>query len=437
MIMALSMSGPVSAGSAPAYGTVKPFNLGLQALMAKSGVTDLYLNVTSRDNAVAVPSSLNKIQLKSYQSDGKLAYTRNLMNTSSPGGQAAVPLTDVTRYQPLKTQVNVKTSQTVNEEILEATTKVLYRPDLTVDKISAPSEAYTNAAFPVNVTVKELNGDIGATSTVRILNGAATLDTVGSLNVPAGSSAGAAFMLTLSTPGTYTLTVDIGNVVPGDYDYANNQATFTVTVVNPNKPVSYYSYYNQGTYSSNYDRTDWSGGLIESYRNSGRFENFYVGAFTSDAFTPAGTLDVTLKSETGATKSLHLTGISNNSWQYFPDSNSYIWTSSSPGWGTSFNLYSDSGQWTYSSNWYGYFSTSSSTYGLPIMGAQQTVSVLLDMPSTDGTHYGGNYAINLNHYPYSWDYQYNDWWYWWWGGQIHEWGFNDQYSGWSSGTTSW
>lgn len=438
----LTVSGLATAApspSAPANGTVKPFGLGATALQDKSGLTDLYLGVTSNNAGYPVPQSLQKVQLKSYKPDGKLAYTKNFQNTPAPGGRADIQLTDVTRYQPLKTQVNVKTAQTVNEEILEAQAMVLLRPDLTVEHVSAPAEVYPNTAFPVNVLIKELNGDVGATSTVRILNGATVLDSVANVNTAAGSNAAMALALNLATEGTYTLTVRIGDVVPGDYDTTNNEATFTVKVVQPYKTVQYSSYYDSWERSYNYDRTYWYGGAGDSYHQEEAYESFSVWTSTPDQYDLAGTLTLKLTSETGATTDLSLTGLTVG-FQYRPEINGYVQIYQGP-WGTQLNLWSYSGRWMYSQNWYDWYGSGGYSYGysygMPILGARQQLSVLIDLPSTNSTHYGGNYTLSLQGWNNTWDYQYYDWWDWWYGGWTHYWG-TDAYSyGYGGGTTSW
>lgn len=84
-------------------GAIDPFELGLQALQAKDGITDLYINVTPQLCDYTTPVSLKKVQLKSYDLDAELAYTRNFNGgVTSPNGQAIIALDDVMRYQPLR-----------------------------------------------------------------------------------------------------------------------------------------------------------------------------------------------------------------------------------------------------------------------------------------------------------------------------------------------
>jgi hypothetical protein len=212
MAMTLLLSFTSIAG-ATGNGTVDPYALGLQALQAKDGTTDLYVNVTPQLSGYTAPDSLKKVQLKSYDLNGKLVYTRNYNGgVASPNGQADIILNDVKRYQPLNTEVLVQNVQTKDTKVLCAETKVLFRPDLTVDKITSPAKVHKNESFAVSSIIKELNGDVGAKATIQILNGTNVLDTADGVLVNAGAQQMANFMLKLTEVGTYTLTAKISNV---------------------------------------------------------------------------------------------------------------------------------------------------------------------------------------------------------------------------------
>lgn len=231
-----------SVAEAAGNGTADPYVIGLQALQAKDGMTDLYVNVTPKLDGYTAPNVLKKVQLKSYDLNGKLAYTRNYNgDVASPNGQADIKLNDVKRYQTLHTEVLVQNGQTKDTKVLREETKVLFRPDLTVDQITAPVQVHKNESFAVNTNIKELNSDIGATATVQILNGTTVLDTANGVLVNAGAQQFTNYMISLPEVGTYTLTVKVSDVAPGDFDDSNNEKTFTVEVVDDNKPVSYWS----------------------------------------------------------------------------------------------------------------------------------------------------------------------------------------------------
>lgn len=433
MAFALVLSFTSVAGAAGS-GTVDPYAIGLQALQAKDGITDLYVNITPKLDGYTAPNVLKKVQLKSYDLNGKLAYTRNYNgDVASPNGQADIKLNDVKRYQPLHTEVLVQNGQTKDTKVLREETKVLFRPDLTVDQITAPVQVHKNESFAVNTNIKELNGDIGATATVQILNGTTVLDTANGVLVNAGTQQFANYMISLPEVGTYTLTVKVSDVTPGDFDYSNNEKTFTVEVVDDNKPVSYWSSYTYNKdYSWNYDN------YYETYHQSESYENFSVSTWTPDKVDPAS-FKLKLTSETGNTIEAKLPDI----YQYYnwgdtyyfsgydQNTNTNIWGYSTP-WGTQTYVGHYAGYYSY--NWQSYWGSGSYSYDYgQTLKAESSVAVNLDLLSTNGTHYGGNYSISLTPYSDSWDY-WSGWWYWY---NTHYWGHNTYYSGWSSGVTAW
>lgn len=431
--LVLSLTGIATAegGKGNAYGTAQPFSLSLQALLGKDGTTDLYVNL-SPSAGYAAPNTLNKVQLKSFTEDGTLVYTKNLLGVASPAGRANIKLQDLKRMQPLQTQVNVKTAQTQDEKVLKAATKVLLRPDLAVGTVTAPAKAFTNVPFSVNVPVQEKNGDVGASTNVRIKNGATVLDHADALQVEPGASKSLAFALKFAEPGTYTLTVAADDVSLGDYDPGNNTTTFTVEVVTPNQPMQFYAtyQYEHSSYNSDY-AYPW--GETESYRNEYAGENFSLWAYTPDQISLNGQYTVKLTADNGRNMTITLS----DGYSYDPATNAYGWLGATP-WGTYVTLNTYAGHWTYSynfSSWWNY--AYSESWGVELR-AEHAVAGVFDIPAANGTHYGGNFSVNLTGYDYSWDYSWTDWWYWYYGGaQIHEWGSYARAWGWNQGTTTW
>jgi hypothetical protein len=433
MAFALMLAFTSVAGAA-GNGTVDPYSLGLQALQAKDGITDLYVNVKPTLDGYSAPNSFKKVQLKSYDVNGKLAYTRNYNgDVAAPNGQADIKLDDVKRYQPLNTEVLVQNGQTKDTKVLRAETKVQFRPDLAVDKITSPAKVHKNESFAVSSIINELNGDVGAKATIQILNGTNALDTAEGVLVNAGAQQMANFMLKLSEVGTYTLTAKISNVTPGDYDDSNNEKTFTVEVIDDNKSVSYwsdYTYYKD--YNYNYESS------YDNSHQSGSYEYFSVGTWTPDKVDPAS-FKLTLTSETGNKVEAKLPDLYKYSnwgdysqfYGYDQNTNTNIWGYSTP-WGT--QTYAGHYAGHYSYNWQSYWGSGAYSYDYgQLLKAEKSVDVNLDLLSANGTHYGGNYSIALTPYSASWDY-WSDWWYWY---NYHYWGNYTYYSGYNSGVTTW
>lgn len=82
LFLLLFFAGTVSAVPAN-EGTTNSYDLALQALKGKDSVTDLYVKITPKANDMIPPDILKKIQLKSYDLEGKLIYTKNLFNVAA------------------------------------------------------------------------------------------------------------------------------------------------------------------------------------------------------------------------------------------------------------------------------------------------------------------------------------------------------------------
>lgn len=432
-ILLLSLGSIAQAGTG--YGTATPYSLNLLALLGKDGTTDVYTTVSPTASPYTAPDTQKHVQLKTFDTAGNLVWTKNLFDVASPAGTADLKFTDLTRHQPIDAFVSVMTGQSVDEKNLHAQAKVLLRPDLTPARVSAPSQVYTGQSFPVNVVVKELNGDIGATASVLIQNGSSVLDRIDNLSVSAGGSTPAAFALKFDQPGTYTLTANVTNVSPADWDLSNNTATFTVVVVPPNKPVQYSSYYEHYEYQSNQDYSGWwswwGGG---SYRYSRAAEYFSVSTWSPDQYQAGGPFSIKLTSESGNTKTATFSNV-HTGFNYDPATNTGLYFSPSSS-GTSVYAWSYAGSWNYSQNWCSWWGCSGYSNGWSFgtfLNAKQTVQAHLDFQATGGTHYGGNYTLNLTPIvSYSWDNSWN----WWWS-TYHSWGYDNVFAGWGSGTTTW
>ncbi|WP_199615273.1 hypothetical protein [Paenibacillus alkalitolerans] len=399
LVLLLFFVGSVSA--APANkGTTNSYDLALQALKGKDSVTDLYVKITPKESGTMPPDKLKKIQLKSYDLEGRLLYTKNLFNVAAFPELTDIKLNDVERYQALETRIHVENVQTAVEEVLSGKTTVLLKPDLVVDEVQATDKVNVNVPFSVTANIKELNGDIGAKTNVQILDGSTVLDTAEGLAVNAGGQTQAVFMLTLAKAGTYSLKVNIAGVEPGDYADSNNSMTFTVEAVENNKTVDYDSYYD---YTSDYE-DNWKNQNGESHI-IGSSETFGVYTFTPDQITPEE-VKLTLTSETGKQKTANVTlsyGGTRDGYNY--------WSGSDPSTNTTVRAYqnsqgtnlqvfqaianqssrdTDSGNYTNSNDEY--------------LGAKQSVSVQLDILSADDTHYGGTYSIALAPFNNTWDY---------------------------------
>lgn len=76
-------------GSQPAY------SLSIQAFQGPTS-TDLYINTTPTSSSIAQANTLKKVQLKTFDPNGDLVYTRNYnQDVATPNGTADIQLSDV------------------------------------------------------------------------------------------------------------------------------------------------------------------------------------------------------------------------------------------------------------------------------------------------------------------------------------------------------
>lgn len=418
-------------------GAQTPYSVSVQALEGPTA-TDLYVNVTPTSSNYTAPSTLKKIQLKTFDQNDTLVYTRNYNNgVSSPNGTSDIVLTDVVRHQPLQTMVLVQNSQTTNTQVLTATGVVLLRPEMSVDQITAPQTAYVNSLIDISAVIKELNGDVGAASTVQILNGSTVLDTA-NVNVQAGGTSPVAFLAKFSQPGTYNLRALISNVQPGEYDTTHNEKDFTINIIQPDKPMQYTSNYNYIDYkiTNNYNSYYEHDNVTEVGSN----DLFQLQASTTDQVNPAGTFTIQLKDAQGNPFSesfSNLTPYGNGQYTaYDPSTGAHLYVDESQ-FGTSLTFSQYGGYYTYSRNYNSLYNQSysdsySGTHG-SLYKANGQISAHFELPDASGVKYGGDYSIPLSA-PASYD---NPSSYGWWGGSYYYDYQHTNVSGYSSGVTTW
>jgi len=425
-----------------ATGSQTPYSLQIQALEGPT-YTDLYVNTSPTTAGITALNSLKKVQLKTFDKNGNLVYTRNYNNgVAAPNGSADIQLTDVSRHQPLQTEVLVQNDQTTNTQVLKAQGIVLLRPELSLDQVDTMSTAYVNTPFDVSTIIKELNGDVGANFTVQLLNGNDVIDEAQNVQVAAGGTQPVAFALKFSQPGTYTLRALISNVQPGEYDTKYNEKDFTIQVIQPNKTVTYTSSYFSGDYSYTSDSNGYYyGNTHVSHTES--YDDFSLSAQTPDIFTPAGTFMLNLHDSTGATFHELFTNVHIYSYgagydyyvAYDSTTGGRLWITQSPS-GTNFVYTQHGGNYTYSQNyygWYGNYGSNSYSYGT-LFQAHGQLAAHFEFPSSSDVIYGGNYTMNLTNLPditqsgfYSDGYYYDNY--------VYQ--YLNQVQGFSVGVTTW
>jgi hypothetical protein len=167
-------------------------------------------------------------QIKVFDADGRLNTVANTAGNNT--GVLTVTSPGVARGQRVHVQALIRDLADSSRTVLsEQATTVLWLPDLSATGASASSPYFVNEAGTVTVTVKELNGDTGASASLALRDGATVLGTQ-PVTVAAGETATATFTPTFTTSGVHELTATLEGITPTDDVVANNVWSFTVTV---------------------------------------------------------------------------------------------------------------------------------------------------------------------------------------------------------------
>lgn len=114
---------------------------------------------------------------------------------------------------------------------VEVQATVVRRTDPAVVVLTAPATSPVNLPVLLTATIRELNGQQGASGTCYLSVGSTVTDSVLNVAVAAGDSVACSFAPTFATVGTRQFTVRYGNVTPRDDNTRNNSASASVQVV--------------------------------------------------------------------------------------------------------------------------------------------------------------------------------------------------------------
>ena len=312
-------------------------SLTARALLAKNGVTTLDVTTGSLD-ATTAPGNISKMQIKFLDASGVEQYTYNLNGLS--GGRQTTTINGRLPHSKIQVQGNVRDIDPKRTDVVTITERVNKLPDIAVENVSAPSQAYPNAAFIVTASLHELNGDVGATTNcVLYVDGAERSRSEGDW-VADGDVVSCAFNTSIAAEGAHTLTVKAESVSPADWDTANNAASAQITIRSPevalhgSASISRSDYVNTQHYSSHwfYDNSaahgdyQYDNDQQQHYQSS----NFYGVANNHVATLPVTGLtfritsgDVTLADITTANSTGTYTDYY-NSCQYFSANNAWL-----------------------------------------------------------------------------------------------------------------
>lgn len=235
-------------GHRPATGRAGSATLTLRALLAADGVTEVEATPGEPDPPGVPPGALARVQVKAWD-DGGLLFTRN-HDPDEGAFRAAYP--GLLRGSRVQVQALVRGSGGVRTGVVTVATPVLFRPDLAV-LLVAPSRVEAGTVAPVLATVAETNGDVGARADCVLYVDGVAADRANGIWVDAGDAVACRFSPRLDTPGARRLEVRLENVIPGDFDPADNAAGAAVFVLR-GEQVFYSASAEERTYASRLER---------------------------------------------------------------------------------------------------------------------------------------------------------------------------------------
>ncbi len=201
------------------------------AAYGRDGNTELTVTSYRRaDTAFANPvGCIQKVQLKAFDARGRQVLVRNFNNLRA--GSTWVTTLDGLRVgYSLDIQVHVGCLDHSRTDVVEAEGTVIRRTDPAITALQVAAQAVVNQPALVQATVRELNGQQGATGTCYLVVGSTLQDSVPDVALDPGDSTTCGFAPTFPAAGTVHVTVVFGNVVPRDDRLSNNAASGTIVV---------------------------------------------------------------------------------------------------------------------------------------------------------------------------------------------------------------
>lgn len=221
-----------NAGAKPASGRSGSATLEGRVLIAKDN-TMLLQAATQSVESTTNPGTITKMQVK-VGAD----FTQN-HNGLNAGGFWAHSMPAAPRGTTVQLQANLKGIDPKRNDVVTISTPAVRRPDVAVTAVSGPQLEVPNKLVTFFGTVKELNGDVGASANCVFSINGNTLATTPGIWVDAAGTVSCQFQHTFAAAGTFTVGVAATAVNPGDWDTANNAATMSIEIREPSKKIQY------------------------------------------------------------------------------------------------------------------------------------------------------------------------------------------------------
>jgi hypothetical protein len=212
--------------------------LSARALLGRDGRTELEVT-TGELGAATAPGTISKLQLKLLDPDGVEQTTTNFTGLKG-GGIFRTTLDGRAAGSLVRVQANVRGIDWTRTDVVTITERVNRRPDLAVVNVAAPGLVPVGMRLDVAATIRELNGDLGATGDCVLYVDGVRADQALGIWVAEGDGVDCLFSPVMNDPGQHSLEVRIENVVPGDWDLSNNSASAQVLVQNPRHDLVFF-----------------------------------------------------------------------------------------------------------------------------------------------------------------------------------------------------
>ena len=244
-------------GAKPVGGRSGSAALEIRALRDRAGTTELEVT-TGQFEGAAPKGALAKVQVKLLTGNGESMQTDNYKKALTGNGYASFTYDELRRGQKLQVQANVTGIDPNRTDVVTVATDVHLRPDIEALSITAPGQVLVNAPVVVTGAMGEVNGDVGAHATCRLLVDGVEVGAIANAWVDAASNVICQFNTSFATAGSKTLTFRVSDVNPGDYDGANNDVGASVSVVEPvvGQPYRYMQAWAQDGFSQQRYRED-------------------------------------------------------------------------------------------------------------------------------------------------------------------------------------
>jgi len=218
------------AGFHPATGRSGTAVVSTRALLNKAGVTTL--DVTTGTFDAAGPGSLISVVVKGFTPSGRLGFTKTY--TGLTGSAASVVLPAAPRGMVLQVQAMVQGADGPRITVVNVADVVHYGPELVAAYLHLPDQAPNGVPVNIQATIEERNGDVGARADCVLYVDGSAADRADGIWVDAGGTVDCFMTHVFGEQRNYAVELRLENVVPGDFDGANNAVSRAIAIIPPN-----------------------------------------------------------------------------------------------------------------------------------------------------------------------------------------------------------